>query len=182
MFFFSFLLIVTKRSLIHDDFLDLLKEKNPIVVRFYDEHRPRSVQLNKDWHKFEKMYANASDITLAHINCGKNLRLCLQETAWDFPIVRLYINNSVKQYDGGMSYESLAKWTRENTGIQGADLQLDLLSPNNRTFNELLNNQKCVFVMFHTRQCKKCKHFMNSLKDIFAPIASVGSTASSSVA
>jgi thiol-disulfide isomerase/thioredoxin len=65
-----------------------------------------------------------------------------------------------------MSYESLAEWTRRITGTQGKFLHLDLLSPNNRTFHDLLESRKCVFVMFHTPWCRRCHRFMESMRSL----------------
>ena len=158
--------IIIKNSLTPDNFDLHIKDKKPLVVRFSSEHRRRSVQLNQDWERFSKMYEDIADVRVGHVNCGKFGRLCLRETAWDPPIVRMYVNNTVYQYDGGMSYESLGEWTRRYTGIQGKYIHLDLLSPNNRTFHQLIENKKCVFVMFHNPNCKKCHRFMPTLKSI----------------
>ncbi|OHS93310.1 putative protein disulfide-isomerase A6 [Tritrichomonas foetus] len=166
MILFSFLSIIIEKSLSPSSFASELKDKRPLVVRFSGEHRPRSVQLNQDWARFSQMYESSEEIRVAHVNCGKFGRLCLRETAWDPPIVRMYINNTIVQYDGGMSYESLGDWTRRYSGVQGKYIHLDLLSPNNKTFHQLLSQKKCVFVMFHVPWCRKCQRFMGSLRDI----------------
>lgn len=160
------LAVVFEKTIDPTNFTDLVQDKRPLVVRFSSEHRPRSVQLNEDWSRFEEMYAQIEDIRVGHVNCGKYQRLCLRENVWDPPNVKLYVNGTVFDYDGGMSYESLAAWTRRITGIQGNVIHLDLLSPNNRTFHELLATRKCVFVMFRTPWCRKCQRFMGAMKDI----------------
>lgn len=166
MILFSLISIIIEKSLTPSSFKELIKDKKPLVVRFSSEHRPRSVQLNPDWQRFSKMYESFQDIRISHVNCGKYNRLCLHEQCWDPPTIRLYMNNTVFQYDGGMSYESLGEWTRRYTKIQGNYIHLDVLSPNNRTFHQLLDEKKCVFVMFHKPKCKNCEHYLESLADI----------------
>jgi thioredoxin-like negative regulator of GroEL len=162
-----FLFLVIRRNLDHHE-LDRLVQNHevPLVVRFCSEHRPRSVQLNLDWSRFEQMYELTPSVLIGHVNCGRSPRLCLRETVWDPPAVRLYLNHSIFPYSGGMSYESLAEWTRRITGTQGKFLHLDLLSPNNRTFHDLLESRKCVFVMFHTPWCRRCLGFMESMRSL----------------
>jgi thiol-disulfide isomerase/thioredoxin len=138
----------------------------PAVVRFSSEHRPRSVQLNQDWLRFEQRYEAEASLRIGHVNCGKYPRLCLREGVWDPPAVRLYANESAFAYDGGMSHESLGAWTRNLTGVQGAEPRLGLLSPNNRTFHELVSKRSCVFVMFHTPWCRKCRRLMPALRRV----------------
>jgi len=149
-----------------DTFAEALVDKTPLVVRFMSPHRQRSIQLDSDWHKFSEMYNKSSDIRIGHIHCGKYRRLCLKEGEWETPSYKIYLNGRSEKYDGGMSYESLSEWTRRITGIQGVILSNDLLSPNNRTFHELINSKKCVFTMFYTPWCRKCLRFMGALKDI----------------
>jgi len=165
-FVFSISLVV-HGSLDHLELDNLVQNSSaPIVLRFSSEHRPRSIQLNEDWSRFEQMYEAIPNVLVGHVNCGKFPRFCLRESVWDPPSVRLYFNRSVATYDGGMSYESLAEWTRKMTGTQGKFLHLDLLSPNNRTFHELRESQKCVFAMFHTPWCRRCQRFMDSMREI----------------
>lgn len=166
MLLLSFFFIVYRESLAPNTFTNLIQSLNPLVVRFSSQHRPRSVQLNQDWQRFSSMYEDNPDIRVGYVNCGKFPRLCLREGCWDPPMIKLYFNRTEIQYDGGMSYESLGDWTKRYTGIQGKPVQLDLLSPNNRTFHQLIKNTKCVFVMFHTPECKKCQQFMCSLTNI----------------
>ena len=164
---FLFLLaLVRPRSLNASSFDETVASESPAVVRFFSEQRSGSVKLNTDWQRFEEMYRDVPGITIARVNCGKNTRLCLRETAWDQPKVRLYANHTVHDYDGGMSYESLADWTRRITGIEGKILDLDLLSPNNRTFHDLLATRHCVFTMFHNPSCRTCARFMDPLREI----------------
>ena len=144
-----FLNFVFKQSLNQTYFFQHINKGKPFVIRFFDTHRKRSNQLEDNWNKYEKMYENISNINVGTINCGKNIRLCLNQSVWETPTIKIYFNNKSLQYEGGMSYESLGEWTRINTGIQGTYLQLDLQSPNSRTFNELIKDNKCVFAMFH---------------------------------
>ena len=166
MLLITLLHILITQSLDGRSFSNITSSNRPVVVRFFAEHRPRSVQLNQDWERFEQMYRDIPDIYIAHVNCGKHPRLCLRETAWDQPRVRLYINNSALDYVGGMSYQSLSAWTEKNTGITGTHLDLDLLSPNNRTFHELLATKHCVFAFFHASSCQTCPKFMSPLLDV----------------
>ncbi|KAK8886638.1 hypothetical protein M9Y10_042104 [Tritrichomonas musculus] len=166
MILFTLVSIIIDKSLTPQTFKGLVQDKKPLIVRFSSEHRPRSVQLNLDWKRFSEMYEAFQDIRISHVNCGKYNRLCLREGCWDPPIVRLYMNNTVVQYDGGMSYESLGEWARRYTGIQGKFIYLDVQSPNNRTFNQLIEEKKCVFVMFHKPNCKRCNYYLQSLADI----------------
>jgi hypothetical protein len=142
------------------DLDNMTKQNVPLSVRFSSEHRSRSVQLNRDWAHFEQSYSALPLIRINYVNCGKYPPLYLRET------VRLSTNSSVFLYDGGMSHESLGKWARKLTGIQGTDLCLDLLSPNNRTFHKLLRTKSCVFAIFHAPDCRKCRRFMSSLGEM----------------
>lgn len=166
MILLSLISIIIEKSLTPSSFKELIQDKKPLIVRFSSEHRPRSIQLNSDWKRFSKMYESFEDVRISHVNCGKYNRLCLRENCWDPPIIRLYMNGTVFQYDGGMSYESLGEWARRYTKIQGNYIHLDVLSPNNRTFHQLLNEKKCVFVMFHKPKCKKCDFYLQNLVDI----------------
>lgn len=166
MLLITLLHILITRSLDRLTFSNVTSSKFPAVVRFFADHRPRSAQLNQDWDRFEQMYRDIPDIYIARVNCGKHPRLCLRETAWDQPRVRLYINNSARDYVGGMSYESLSAWTENSAGVTGTRLDLDLLSPNNRTFHELLAAKHCVLAFFHSSSCQTCQKFMSPLLDV----------------
>lgn len=158
--------ILIPRSLDPKGLKDATDKPNPLVVRFLSQHTPGSVKLNKDFEKFTQMYKNIQEVKVAYVNCGKFHRLCLKEGVWQSPAVHLYQNHTITEYEGGMSYESLAEWTRKYTGVQGTFLHFDLLSPNNRTFHELLSHKKCVFTMFHAPSCAKCKRFLSEMAEI----------------
>lgn len=48
-----------------------------------------------------------------------------------------------------MSHDSLASWVTRYTGIKGHDLKYNLLSPNNKTWHELLKSKSCLFTVFY---------------------------------
>ena len=135
-----------------NNFYNVINTTKPVVVRFSSQHSSRSLQLQNDWNLFIQQFQENSEIIIAHVNCGKYRRLCLKEGEWNTPEIHLYYNNSVQKYEGGMSHDSLTSWIYNKTGILGKVLDNDLLSPNTRTFQNLLSSQKCVFAVFHSAQ------------------------------
>ena len=167
---FFFLCSIIPWTLNPTTFEERKKENVPLVVRFSSEHVSKSIQMKKDWDYFSKMYENDTRINIAHVNCGKYRRLCIRENEWEYPTIKLFLNNSVFKYDGGMSHDSLASWVSKITGVAGTELNVDLLSPNNKTFHQLVKEKKCVFSMFYTPSNKEVKDYipeMNSAARAF---------------
>ena len=154
MFLLFFLNLLINWTLEPNNFYNLINNNTlvPIVVRFSSQHSSRSLQLQNDWNLFVQQFQENPNIITAHINCGKYRRLCLKEGEWNTPEIHLYYNNSMIKYDGGMSHDSLTSWVYKNTGISGKELDNALLSPNNRTFHDLLAKKKCLFTVFHSAQ------------------------------
>ena len=144
-----FLSVVINWTLDPNNFYQTVNDNVPVLVRFSSQHSSRSLQLEKDWNYLQKQYEENENIKTAHVNCGKYRRLCVKEGEWDTPQIHLYFNNSIKKYNGGMSHDSLERWIYKNTGIVGKNIGVDLLSPNNRTFHELLRKKTCLFTYFH---------------------------------
>ena len=163
--FVSLLLLVIPWTLDPNNFYQIVNDTVPVLVRFSSQHSSRSLQLENDWNYFCQQYSENPDVKIAHVNCGKYRRLCLKEGEWNTPEIRLYFNHSVIKYDGGMSHDSLTSWLFKLTGVEGKKLDVDLLSPNNRTFHELLANKKCLFTMFHSKQQTKNPNIFKEIEN-----------------
>ncbi|KAH0788511.1 putative protein disulfide-isomerase A6 [Histomonas meleagridis] len=164
-----------KKSAIKNAVVMELKEENfnrtinnpiPTIVRYYSAHRRYSLALDEQYDILSQMFEGVDGIRVAVMNCGKYRHFCYEQGISMTPVVKLYTQDAVHTYDGGMSHESIARWATAITGVHPIEIIQTLLQPNGRVFKELLNKTHCVFVMFYNPWCVSCKKFLPSMREV----------------
>lgn len=138
----------------------------PTVVRYFSSHRAVSLALDEQWDFFSMMFDGVEGVKVAAVNCGKFHSFCYKMGVSMTPQVRLYNQTGVSIYDGGMSHESLARWTTGLTGARGKELPFALKKPNGRVFKELINKTHCVFAMFYNPSQKADNGFLEAMRKV----------------
>jgi len=149
-----------------DNFERVTNSQIPTVVRFYTSHRQGSLALDEQYDLLCDMFEGIDGITIAGVNCGKFRHFCYAKGIPQTPAVRLYTQDAVHIYDGGMSHESLARWATGLTGVHGRELVQALRKPNGRVYKELLNTTHCVFTMFYNPWCVAGKRFLPHMQEV----------------
>ncbi|OHT13019.1 protein disulfide isomerase [Tritrichomonas foetus] len=144
-----------------DNFDSTLKANKCTLVRYYTQHQEQSIRSFNDYNLVAKSFENATkDILVAGLDCGKYRRECFNRHVIEIPSVRLYCDGTNTTYEGGYSFESIVKWSSEISGAKPGVVHQLIHTPNNRTFRNLIDNNECVFTLFHTPWCGACKRFM----------------------
>jgi protein disulfide-isomerase A6 len=138
----------------------------PTIVRFYTSHRQGSLALDEQYELVCEMFEGIDGITVAGINCGKFRHFCYANGVAQTPLVRLYSQDAVHLYDGGMSHESISRWVTGLTGVHPRELVQSLRKPNGRVYKELLNSTHCVFTMFYNPWCVAGKRFLPHIQEV----------------
>jgi protein disulfide-isomerase A6 len=149
-----------------DNFDRVTTGQIPTIVRFYTCHRQPSLALDEQYDLLAEMFEAIDGINVAGINCGKFRHFCYAHGVAQTPVIKLYTQDAVHLYDGGMSHESVSRWATGITGVHGRDLQQALRKPNGRVFKEMLNETHCVFTMFFNPSNSVAKRFLPPMQEV----------------
>lgn len=156
----------TYTTLTPETFERAIKGPYPVLVRFHTAHRKYSLSLDEQYDFVGSMFQGIDGIKIAAVNCGKYRTFCYNQGVSQCPVVRLYTQKGVYDYDGGFSHESISRWVTGIVGVHPRDLVFALRSPNTRVFKELINNTHCVFVMFYNPWNVPGKKFLPHMREV----------------
>ncbi|EAY07245.1 hypothetical protein TVAG_240460 [Trichomonas vaginalis G3] len=153
-----------------EEFDQKTKMNKCVMVRYYSMHQEPSTRSFRDYNLVAKAFNGSSKISIAGLDCGKYRHLCVKHNVYNLPTVRMFCGETMEEYNGGFSYESLIKWGANISEETPIEPKLIVKQPNSKTFKQMLEDHACVLTSFETPWCQACirnKPRLNRLARLF---------------
>jgi len=103
-------------ELTEDTFEDAVYGGKNAFVKFLKPSRKRCKRMKPLWDKLAERYADSEDVLIADVDCtsegGKPI--CEEHEVSEYPTLKYWVSGEKHDYQGGVSYENLEKFTEEN--------------------------------------------------------------------
>uniref|UniRef100_A0A8C4SQ65 Thioredoxin domain containing 16 n=1 Tax=Erpetoichthys calabaricus TaxID=27687 RepID=A0A8C4SQ65_ERPCA len=100
-------------NLTAQNFTDIISEGSHTVVLFYNTWDPVSMAFMQSYFETAHLLRDATDVTLACVNCADWTEVCMSQNTTQFPVVILYSSSEMpQQYFGMLGTESLHRFIR----------------------------------------------------------------------
>ena len=150
-----------------DNFEQAKKEHKCLLVRYHSHHQDMSTRGDDDYKLVSQAFENStSRLGVGAYDCGKYQISCFEQDVFNLPQIRIYCNKNYDLYDGGGSFESIIKWSKNISHAEAGHVKQLVATPNGKTFKTIIDEHNCVFAFFHTPWCNPCKRFMPRLRRI----------------
>lgn len=131
------------------------------LVDFYASWCGHCKKLSPIYDELAETYKKSKDVQIVKIECDENRVMCQQFGIQGFPTLKLFKNGESEpiDYEGPRDVESFIKFIGKNTDsyVYVPKIQSNIVQVSDFDFDDLLNTDKNVFVVFTASWCGHCK-------------------------